>query len=445
MFLRLTFILALAANFSLATPQQITVDKIVGVVGNSAISYSEVEMQYQQYLMQMPTVSKNLKCEIFEDLLVQKLMVTQAQVDSLEVTPGEVEMQLNAKIDYYISQVGSEEELIKSLGKSIIEIKRDMYQSEEESILMQRMRSEIIKDVSVTPSEVKDFYKRIPKDSLPKIEAAFEVNQICIYPELSEDAVLEVRKKLLDIREKIINGSSFTTQAVLYSQGPSAPQGGDIGWNAKSELDPAYAKAAFALQEGQVSKIVESSFGYHLVQLIERNGDRIHTRHILIKPETTLEAKTKAQSRLDSIVGLVRSDSMTFEEAAMRFSMDINTVFNGGLMVNQMTQQTKFNIDDFDSREYYIVRNLDLGQISEPFESTDEHGKTVYKVFRLKTRTKPHIANLDDDYDILKQYAVAEKQEEVFKEWIIEKIKTTYISVKDPFTSCDFNIDSWKK
>lgn len=436
-----TFLLNITTIFA----QPITIDKIVGVVGKSAIQYSDVEQQYMQYLMQMPTTSEDMKCEIFEDLLVQKLMVTQAQVDSIEVSPAEVEMQLDNKIDYFLSQVGSEEKLIASLGKSVLEIKRDMYQSEMDNLLMQRMRGEIVREVSITPKEVKTYYNRINKDSLPRIEAQFEVNQICIYPHLTEESVLDVRQKLLNIREKVINGSSFTTQAVLYSEGPSASQGGDIGWTAKAALDPAYAKAAFALKKGQVSKIVESSFGYHILQLIEREGDRVHTRHILMNPKISVEEKQKARNHLDSIVNLVRIDSLSFEQAAMRFSMDKNTIFNGGLMVNQQTQQTTFKVDDFDSREYYIVRNLEIDDISKPFESVDEHGKTVYKVFRLKTRTQPHVANLEQDFDIIKQYAVAEKQEKIFKEWINDKLKTTYVKISEPYNTCDFSVDGWKK
>ncbi|MCG8697791.1 MAG: peptidylprolyl isomerase, partial [Bacteroidales bacterium] len=344
-----------------------------------------------------------------------------------------------------VGQAGSQEKLLQHLGKSMLEIKKDLYRDMEEMILMQKMREDIVKDVTITPEEVKKFYKSIPKDSLPRVDSKIEINQIVLYPESNEDAVYQVRKKLLEIREKIIGGANFATQAVLYSEGPTATRGGDRGWTGKSDMDPVYAKAAFALKEGQVSKIVETDKGFNIIQLIEREDERIHTRHILMKPKTSLEEKTAAMEKLDSVIDLVYKDSLTFEEAATRFSMDEKTFLNGGQMVNEYTMETTFDINQFESREYYILRNLSVGQISEPFESVDENGKMVFKVFMLKSRTEPHVANLKDDFDMLKQYAVAEKQEREFKKWISEKLKSTYVVIEEPYNDCDFKIQGWVK
>ena len=423
--------------------QPYVVDEIVGVVGKNQILYSDVEDQYLQLMAQgvkpMPS-----KCELFEDLLAQKLLVNQADVDSLVVDEGQVEMELNDRIDYFVSQVGSEDRLVEYFGKSIIEIKEDMRDAVRDQILMQMMRREITSGLSITPNEVRAYYHSLPEDSIPLIDAEVEINQILIYPSTSEEAKYDVREKLLGLRQRIINGDNFATLAVLYSEGPSAARGGDIGWSTQAELDPAYAKAAFALKVGQVSKIVESSFGYHIIQLIERNDDRIHTRHILMKPAISVEEKETAMHKLDSIVTLVRLDSLTFEQAAIKFSQDEDSRVGGGLMVNPMTGNTRFELDQFETKEYYIIRDLKVGEISEIYESTDDKGNLVYKVIRLKSKTEPHKANLKQDYELLKQMATQQRQNEIVDDWIEDKIKTTYIRISDPYSDCSFRLKGWQ-
>ena len=423
--------------------QPYVVDKIAGVVGKNQILYSDVEDQYLQLMAQrvkpMPT-----KCQLFEDLLAQKLLVNQAAVDSLVVEESQVEMELNDRIDYFVSQVGTEERLVEYFGKSIIEIKEDMRDAIRDQILMQMMRREITSGFSITPNEVRAYYHSLPEDSIPLIDAEVEINQILIYPATSDEAKFDVREKLLELRQRIINGDNFATLAVLYSEGPSASRGGDIGWSTQAELDPAYAKAAFALKVGQVSKIVESSFGYHIIQLIDRNDDRVHTRHILMKPAISVEEKVAAMQKLDSIVTLVRLDSLTFEQAAMKFSQDEDSRVNGGLMVNPMTGNNRFELDQFETKEYYIIRDLKVGEISDIYESTDDKGNLVYKVIRLKSKTEPHKANLKQDYELLKQMASQQIQNEIVDDWIEEKIKTTYIRISDPYCDCSFRLKGWQ-
>ena len=425
--------------------QSVVVDKVVGVVGKSLIKYSDVENQYLQYLNQGGADEPDIKCQIFEDLLVQKLMVTQAEVDSIEVSDAEVEQEFNSRIQYYISQVGSEEKLVEQTGKSIIEMKRDMWDNIREQSLMQRERVQIVQNISITPNEVKDYYNSLSKDSIPYVESEIELSQIVLYPKSSEEAIIEVRERLLNLRERINNGENFATLAVLYSEGPSAPRGGDIGWSSKGELDPAYAKAAMALKQGQTSKIVESDFGFHLIQLIERQGDRIHTRHILMKPKIPVEYKEQAINKIDRIVDLIHADSLSVSEAARIYSQDKNTALNGGKRVNPMTNTTKFALTDFESSEYYIIRKLSTGEMSEVYESTDENGKLVYKVIKITRKTTPHVANLKDDFDMLKQYAVQDKQDKIIQKWIEEKLKSTYVRIEEPYKSCEFSIQGWIK
>jgi len=423
--------------------QPYIIDKIAGVVGKNQILYSDVEDQYLQLMAQgvkpMPT-----KCQLFEDLLAQKLLVNQASVDSLVVEEGQVEMELNDRINYFISQIGTEERLVEYFGKSIIEIKEDMRDAVRDQILMQMMRQEITSGIAITPSEVRAFYHKLPDDSIPFIDAEVEINQILIYPATNDKAKFEVREKLLELRQRIVKGDNFATLAVLYSEGPSASRGGDIGWSTRAELDPAYSKTAFALKEGQVSKIVESSFGYHIIQLIERNEDRVHTRHILMKPKISFEEKEAAVQKMDSIITLVRLDSLTFEQAAMRYSHDEDSRVSGGLLVNPYTGNTRFELDQFETKEHYIIRDLKVGEISDSYESADDKGNLVYKVIRLKSKTEPHKANLKQDYELLKQMTSQQRQNEIVDEWIEEKIETTYIRISEPYCDCSFRLKGWQ-
>jgi peptidyl-prolyl cis-trans isomerase SurA len=421
------------------------VDQIVAVVGDKKVLLSDIEKQHQQLVAQGVKETDDLRCQIFEELLSQKLLLNQAEVDSIEVTDVEVELQLDQRLKFFINQVGSEENLVEYFNKSVLEIKEDLRDAIRDQILVERMRSEILGNISVTPSEVRSFYRSLPEDSIPYVNSELEIDRIVLYPSTSEEAVYEVREKLLGIRERIINGERFSTLAVLYSEGPSAPKGGDIGWSNKADLDPEYAKAAFALKKGAVSKIVKSSFGYHLIELIDRTEDRVHTRHILIKPRISIAAKEQAMNKLDSIIRLIRLDSMTFKEAALRFSEDEDTRMNGGQVINEITGNTKFALDHFSTRDYMIIKDLDVGEISDTYESEDKHGKIIFKAVILRSRSNPHVANLKDDYDMLKQMTMFNKQNEIIDSWIKEKIETTYIRLENNYRNCNFRINGWLK
>jgi peptidyl-prolyl cis-trans isomerase SurA len=423
--------------------QPVIADKIVAVVGKNAILYSEVEEQAMQEQAQRRTPNK---CTILEDMLAQKLLVAQAEVDSIEVNEAEVEIDLDQRLTYFINQIGSEEKLVAYFSKSIVEIKEDMRDAVRDQIMMQKMQAEIIKDMSITPKEVKDYYNSLPSDSIPLVDSKIELRQILIYPKTDEDAIFNSKEKLLSIRERVLNGENFATLAVLYSEDPgSAPKGGEIGWSSKAELDPAYYKAAAALKVGQISKIVESSFGYHLIQLEDKSEDRIKTRHILIKPKVSFDAKNKAKNLLDSIARLIRTDSLTFERAAIYFSQDEDSRLSGGIRINSATQTNKFEIDEFSTSEYYVIRNLKVGEISEPFETIDNKGKTVYEIIQVSSRTDPHKANVKQDFDLIKNMALQDKRSKVVDEWVLGKTKDMYIRIESPYTDCNFRLNCWKK
>lgn len=422
------------------------VDEIVAVVGSKKILFSDIEQSYLQLQAQGQRLDQSAKCSIFEELLVQKLLLNQAEVDSIEVTESQVEAELDSRMQYFINAIGSEEKLEDYFQKTTIEIKRDLRSEIRDQLLTRQMRSKITEGISVTPSEVKAYYRSLPEDSLPYINAEVEYNHILIYPTSSEQAIIDVREQLLNLRERISNGESFATLAVIYSEDPgSAVKGGDIGWMAKTELDPEYAKAAFALKKGAISRIVESSFGYHLIQCLDRTEDRVHTRHILLRPKISADEKVQAIARLDSIVRLVRLDSIKFERAALIFSQDNDTRLNGGQAVNFYRGGIRWQMDEFEPAEYAILSALKIGEISEPYQSTDTKGRLVYKVVWLKNRTEPHVGNLKDDYNLFKSRATQIKQNEVVNEWVADKIKTTYIRISDTYKSCPFTIAGWMK
>jgi peptidyl-prolyl cis-trans isomerase SurA len=438
-------VLALVCYFQNLAGQSKIIDEIVAVVGDKKIQYSDIQQNYMQLKEQGERVNEASKCQILEQLLVQKLLLNQSEVDSLKVTDSEIEGELESRLQYFMNIFGSQEKLENYYKKSTIEIKQDFRNDIREMILTRKMRSKITEGLSVTPSDVRAYYKGLLQDSIPYIDAEVEYNQILIYPKSSEQAIIDAREKLLGIRERIINGESFATLAVIYSEDGSAVKGGDLGWISKSELDPEYAKAAFALKKGTISKIVESSLGYHLIQCIDRTEDRIHTRHIIIRPKIETAEKNYAISRLDSIVRLIRLDSIKFNRAAMRYSQDEDTRVNGGIAVNRSRGGMRWEMDEFEPKEYAVINKLKVGEISDPYESIDNKGRVVFKIIWLKNRTNPHVGNLKDDYNLFKSRALQIKEEEKVNEWVEDKIKTTYIRISDNYARCPFKLKGWLK
>jgi peptidyl-prolyl cis-trans isomerase SurA len=429
-------------SFLSISAQGFIIDRVVAVVGDFTILQSDIEQQYLQYKAQGQNIP-DMKCLIFKQFLEEKLLLNQAKIDSIEISESNVEAQLDQRLQYFIGQIGSQQELEAYFNKSILQIKDDFREMIRNQMLTQKMQGEITGTVKITPSEVKEFYNSIPKDSVPNIDAQVELEQIVVFPKLSDDAVYEVREKLLDLRKRIMEGESFETLAILYSADGSASNGGEIGYMAKGELDAEYAKAAFSLKKGQVSKIVESSFGYHLIQLIDRKDDRVNTRHILMNPRISAEARKKATAKLDSVLLLIRSDSISCGNAARMYSEDMNTSLNKGLLVNPNNNSSLFELKQLDSKDYMIVRDMKIGDISIPYESTDENGKTLYKIVRLKSKTNPHKANMSQDYTLLQGMALEDKKQRVIGDWIKEKQEETYIHIDKSMLECDFLKKGW--
>ncbi len=420
-------------------------DRVVAIVGDYKVLQSDIESMYLQYQAENISTEGDIKCYILEDFLAQNLLLNQAKIDSIEVSESQVDMQLDARLDYFINQIGSQERLEQYFKKTILEIKEDFRDLIRDQLITQEMRNNITADVTVTPSEVRQFFNKLPEDSIPFIDAKIEINQIVLYPPYSEEATLEVRQRLLDLRKRITAGENFGTLAILYSEHPTSPKGGEMGFMGRAEMDPEYAKAAFSLKKGQVSNIVQTAMGFHIIQLIDRREERINTRHIMLKPKIDPSGIQNTISRLDSLANLIRIDSVTFEVAARYFSQDIKTNVNGGLMVNPVDNSTMFGLDELQPAEYEILRNLNVGEISIPFEAQDENAKTVYKIMKITKSTRPHKANMKEDYILLQMLALEAKNKTVVKDWLDEKIKTTYIHIDGSFKNCEFANPAWKQ
>ena len=443
-----TVILALFLSFQISLySQQYIIDQVVGVVGSRFLKLSDVENELIQAKAQGYLSSGDLRCEIFENELRQKLLVNQALIDSLPMSEDQVESELNNRLNNYIAQIGSAEKLEKYFNKNMADIKDDLRKSLRDNLLAQSMQSKVVGDIKITPSEVETFYNNMSKDSLPLVNSQVELAQIAMYPAYAEKNILETKDKLLDLRKRILEGTRFEALAALYSEDAGTRiKGGEVGLLTKKELFPEYAKAAFALSKpGEVSRIVESEAGYHLIQLIERRGDRVNTRHILMNPKADPDAVKKVKQALDSIAMFLRNDSLKWDKAVAYYSADESTRFNNGYLVNPQSSGTKFEPENLSKEDFLATKNLKIGQISNAYESHDSKNKVFYKIITIKSQTPAHRANLNDDYYMLQEAAKNNKRLSILNEWVSEKQKSTFISVYNSFQSCDFKSNGWLK
>ena len=435
----------LAIVFTTSQAQDNSIDKIIAVVGDQVVLKSDVEnrfigMQAQGY----KAGSVDLKSEIFEDLLIEKLMIAQAQVDSIEVTEQEVENDLQRKIEMYIQKIGSKEKLEQYFKKSIPDMKNELRDITRNDKIKQKMQADITKNISATPAEVRDLYSKLPQDSLPTIPGEMQIQQITRSPKITDTEKDRIREKLRNLRDRIIKGESFATLAVLYSEGPSSPRGGELGFTPRSDLVPEFANEAFNLKPGKVSKIVETEFGFHIIQLIDRKGERINVRHILIKPRILKKDRQRATEILDSIADLVRNDKIKFKEAAFYYSDDKDTKQNGGLIVNPYNASSKFTKDALPPSIAKEANKLKVGEISVAFLD-EQRGQETYKIIKIKSQTKPHKANLADDWSQFENMLKNKKQQTLLSKWIKDKQSSTYISIDDSYKNATFRFKNWIK
>ncbi len=443
-----SLLLLASAALNAQTYQNGLIDKTIAVVGNEAILLSQLEAEVQMMLAQGVISTQNVRCEILENLLKQKLFLIQAKLDSLKVNEDNVEMELQDRMNNALTALGGEKELAQYFNKPVHKLRAEWRETLRETSLTQQMQQKVVSDAgSLTPSQVERFYRKVNKDSLPIISTMYQLSQIVLYPS-KEAAGLVAKERLLEFRNRILNGERFSTLATIYSQDPgSASRGGELRMAPKSLYWPAFSDAAMALKPGQISQVVETPDGFHIIQMIERNGDMFNARHILIKPEYTSVDRNKAFKTLDSLKTLILADSITFDRAAFKHSYEGKSAMNHGIMIDENTGASYFEKDQLKPADYNAVKNLKEGEISEPFESLDNEGRgnVIYKIIRLEKILPSHVANIKDDFMVVQNVANGDLAQKAIDKFIAEKQVENYIYVDDLFKNCQFSSKGWIK
>jgi len=425
------------------------IDEVIWVVGDESILRSEVEEQRIRAQYEGTPINGDPYCVIPEQIAIQKLYLHQAQLDSIEVNEGTVMNQVEMRMNYFISQIGSKEKLEEYFGKNTLSLREDMRQMVRDQMIIQQMQQKLVENIKSTPADVRRFYNNLAKDSIPTVPAQVELQIISFQPPVPKDETDAIKDRLREFSERVNSGSTeFSMLARLYSEDTeSAKRGGELGFMGKGQLVPEFANVAFNLTDPKrVSRVVESEFGFHIIQLIEKRGDRINCRHILLKPKISLVDKQKAIHTLDSVINLIRGEKMTFEQGVMHFSQDKNTAMNAGLMLNQRSGTSKFEYQDLPQEVAKVVYGMNVSEISKPFTMIDPtSNKEVVAVVKVKSKVDTHQANLMDDYQLLKNFYEETKKGQFLKSWIAKKQKETYISIDPAWQNCNFQYPGWIK
>ena len=426
------------------------IDEVVWVVGDEAILRSDIEMARMQAEQEGVKWEGDPDCRIPEQLAVQKLFLNQAALDSIEVTESEIMQGVDQQINAWIQMVGSKEKLEEYRKQSVAEMRSDLHDEFKNRELIQRMRRKLVENVKVTPADVREYFRDLPLDSVPMVPTTVEVQIITMQPRIPIEEINRVKDRLRDFTDRVQTGrTSFATLARLYSEDPgSGAQGGELGYTGRGMLDPNFAAVAFNLSDPKkISKIVESEYGFHIIQLIDKRGDKINCRHILLKPRVS-------QSDIDSTLVHMRvleedlnNKKFTFDEAATMLSDDKDTKSNRGLMSNnsESGRTSRFEMKDLPTEVARAVEKLDVDSVSEPFTMINARGKTVCAVVKLKSRTPAHKANMQEDFQVLSNVVLNRRKDETIRNWVKEKIKSTYVKMDDRYKNCDFEYEGWVK
>lgn len=428
------------------------VDEVIWVVGDEAILKSDVEVMRLQAAMEGMKWTGDPDCAIPEQIALQKLFMNQAALDSVEVTESEVAAEIDQQIEFWISQAGSKEKLEEYKKASVTQLRTELHDVVRDRMLAQRMKMKLVEDVTATPSDVRRYFKDLPADSIPFVPTQVEVQILTQTPKIPIEEIIRVKDELRDFTERIQSGeSSFSTLARLYSEDPgSARRGGELDFAGRTTFDPAFAAVAFNLTDPKkVSKIVESEFGFHIIQLMEKRGDKIKVRHILKTAQVPDEAVDASLARLDSIKTDIVAGKFTFEAGASLISDDKDTRNNNGLMskmdMTRGTRMSKFEMQDLPAEVAKVVDTMKIGEVSSPFKMINERGKTVCAIVKLKNRIDAHKATITEDFQIMQAVVVAKRKEEKMQQWVADKIKNTYIRVNDRYKDCKFEYEGWIK
>ena len=436
-----------------AVAQDNVIDEIVWVVGDDAILRSDIETQRLYMLNEGQRFDGDPYCVIPEQLAIQKLYLNQAKIDSITANENQVIQSVDQWMNMAVNQMGSREKLEEYMGKKFSQIKEERKETVREQQIVQQMQQKLIGEIKLTPSEIRKYFNQLPQDSLPTIPTTVEVQIVTMEPKIPFEETDAIKARLRDFTEQVNTGKmEFSPLARLYSEDPgSSVRGGELGFMSKTQLLPEFANVAFNLKDSKrVSQIVQTEYGYHIIQLIEKRGDRINCRHILLKPKVSDKELTEATTRMDSLYNDLKAEKFSFDEAATFVSADKDTRNNKGLMVNQNYESSNYGTPKFEMQELpqeigKVVYQMEVGDISKPFTMLTDKQKEVVAIVKLKARVNGHKANLADDFQAMKQLVESRKREELLNDWIRKKQKTTYVRISEGWKNCDFKYPGWVK
>ncbi len=423
------------------------IDEVIWIVGDEAILRSEVEEERLRAQYEGQQIAGDPYCVIPEQIAIQKLFLHQAELDSIYANESQVASQVDMRINYYISQIGSQEKMEEYFRKSTSEMKEEMTEMVRNQSIIQQMQQKLTENIKTTPAEIRRYYNSLPQDSIPTVAAQVEVQIISFEPPVPQEEVDRIKGRLRDFTDRVHKGDAdFSMLARLYSEDTeSAKRGGELGFVGRGQLVPEFADVAFNLTDPKrVSRIAETEYGYHIIQLIEKKGERINCRHILLKPRISSLDEKKALDKLDSIANLIRQDSLSFEQAVVMYSQDKNSVMNGGLMMNENSLSSKFEYQELPTEIARQIYNMEVGEISEPFVIMDKiKNKEVCAIVKVKSKTGVHKANLVDDYQVIRTMLENKLRGEFIDNWIRKKQAETYIHIDEDWRGCDFQYPNW--
>ncbi|MDB5019736.1 MAG: peptidylprolyl isomerase [Pedobacter sp.] len=428
--------------------QKKNVDKVVAVLGNNIILASELDQQYVMYLNQGNAADEKVKCYILQQMLVQKLLKQQAEIDSVMVEDNQVDNEVDRRMRYQIQRAGGQDKLEAFLNRSVLQYKDEIRPDVKDQLIANKMQAKITEGVNVTPLEVKKYFDTYKKDSLPDINTEYEIGQIVLHPQLTKAEKQRFYDKLDAIRLRVKSGEDFGFLAKTYSEDPgSAPDGGDLGFFDRTAMAKEFTAWAFKLKAGDISPVFETEFGYHILQVVERRGEQVHARHILIRPQTTPQSLDRVKLHADSIFKNITVEKLPFSTAASLYSDDKESKYNGGMMMysdNVSARTTFIPADKIDPKDFLVVDTMKVGTVSKPTSFVGQDGKEGYKILFLKSKIPPHKGNLEQDYAKFKEKAQEQKMDKVLSEWFEKRRENSYIKIDDEFKSCD-DLKIWTK
>lgn len=432
----LAFLLIISAS-GYGQTDGLVIDEIIAKVDNHIILKSELELGYLDMITRGMAIDGNSKCRVLENLIVNKVLLAKSEIDSISVMEYDIDRSLDSKLRYFISQIGSEEKLEEYYGKSIDQFKEELREQEREQLLIEKMSSTVVQDVAITPGEVRRFFNRIPSDSLPFFSKSVEVGEIVINPQAGSERKAQEFELLRSLKKRIQEGESFNSLARVYSQEPGASQtGGELGFFRRGELASAYEETSLRLQPGEISNPVETEFGIHLIQMIERRGNEYSTRHILRMPAPSAEDVQRTVETLDSLRRMILLDSISFEKAARDFSENKLSSASGGFILDP-SGSTKISVEQLDPNTFFAIDTMRVGTISPPLVYKDDKGKDAVRLIFYKNSIKPHQANLDDDWSRIRSAALKDKEQIVLDEWFEKARYEVFIQIDEEYRDCN--------